>query len=119
MSSGKKNIPWVTPVGTFLVAAAATAAATASARGAGRGFGGAAGDRGAEDGKLNRRLLTGAFWAGDFLLPVNDNFFELRFAVVADVFVDGHARFLLLVINYSNFGIMALDLRRLTPSCRP
>jgi hypothetical protein len=27
-------------------------------------------------------------------LAVNDDFFELRFAVVANVFVDGHAWFL-------------------------
>jgi hypothetical protein len=103
MSSGKKNSSGVAPVGTFLVAAAATAAATASARRAGGGFGGTTSDRRAEDGKLNRRLLAGAFGAGDFLLPVDDNFFELRFAVVADVFVDGHARFLFLIsTNYTS-----------------
>jgi hypothetical protein len=33
--------------------------------------------------------------AGDFLLAIDDDFFELRIAVVADVFVDGHVRFLL------------------------
>ena len=35
-------------------------------------------------------LFAGAFGAGDFLLLVDDDFFELGLAVVADVFVDGH-----------------------------
>ena len=78
------------------MAAAATAAAAsaASARGAG-GFCGAAGDCGAEDGELDRGFFAGTLGAGDFLLAVDDYFFELRVALVTDVFVDGHARFLL------------------------
>jgi hypothetical protein len=87
------------------VAAAATAAAAsaASARGAG-GFCGAAGDCGAEDGELDRGFFAGALGAGDFLLAVDDYFFELRVALVTDVFVDGHARFLLVNQNdYSKF----------------
>ena len=39
-------------------------------------------------------LFAGTLGAGDFLLAIDDDFFELRIAVVADVFVDGHARFL-------------------------
>ena len=77
--------------------AAATAAAAASTT-AGRATGGAARrGRGApgtgrgEDGKLDSGFLTGARGAGDFLLLVDDNFFEARFALVANVFVDGHS----------------------------
>ena len=84
--------------------AAATAAATASAtRGAGGGFWRAACDRRTENGKLNRGFFAGTLGTGDFLLAVDDDFFELRFAVVADVFVDGHARFLYMNFDYSNF----------------
>jgi hypothetical protein len=75
-----------------LMAAATAAAAGAAASGRGRGrFGRAAGDGGAKNGKLECGFFAGAFGAGDFLLLVQDEFFELRFAVVADVFVDGHA----------------------------
>src|SRR5579859_918260 len=71
--------------------AAATAAATGAAAGRGReGFGRTAGDGRAKDGKLKRGFFAGAFGAGDFLLFVQDELFELGFAVVADVFVDGH-----------------------------
>jgi len=73
------------------LAAATAAAAGAAASGRRReGFGRAAGDGGAKDGKLERGFLAGALGAGDFLLFVEDEFFELGFAVVADVFVDGH-----------------------------
>ena len=35
-------------------------------------------------------FFAGALGAGDFLLFVDDEFFEFGLAVVADVFVDGH-----------------------------
>ena len=93
--------------------AAATAAATASAtRGAGGGFWRAACDRRTENGKLNRGFFAGTLRTGDFLLAVDDDFFELRFAVVADVFVDGHARFLYMNVDYSNFGMAAPGRRK-------
>jgi hypothetical protein len=76
------------------VAAATASAATASSAGWAGRFCGAAGYGGTEDGELDGGFLTGTFRAGDFLLAVDDDFFELRVAVVADVFVDGHARFL-------------------------
>jgi hypothetical protein len=78
-----------------LVAAATTATASATSAGWAGGFCGAAGDCGAEDGELDSGFLAGTLGAGDFLLAVDDDFFELRIAIVADVFVDGHARFLL------------------------
>jgi hypothetical protein len=76
--------------------AAATAAAAASAASAGGagGFCRAAGDCRAEDGELDRGFFAGTLGAGDFLLAIDDDFFELRVAIIADVFVDGHARFL-------------------------
>ena len=75
--------------------AAATAAAAASSATTGEGTGRprravAGTGRGAEDGKLNRSFLAGALGAGDFLLLIDDDLFELGLAVVADVFVDGH-----------------------------
>ena len=76
-----------------MAAATAAAATTASAGWAG-GFCGTAGDCGAEDGQLDRGFFAGTLGAGDFLLAIDDDFFELRVAIVADVFVDGHARFL-------------------------
>lgn len=90
------------------VAAAATAAAAASATGeaSGRRGGGVAG-RG-EYGELNCGFLAGALGAGDLLLLVDHDFFEVRLAVVADVFVDGHG---LLgrgyLMNYSNLRVKA------------
>jgi hypothetical protein len=84
-----------------VAAAAAAAATTASARWAG-GFCGA-GYGGAEDGEPDGGFFTGTFGTGDFLLAVDDNFFELRIAILADVFVDGHARFLFVKGYYSNF----------------
>jgi hypothetical protein len=77
------------------VAAAAAAATTAAAAGWAGGFCRAAGYGGAEDRELDGGFLTGTLRAGDFLLAIDDDFFELRIAVVADVFVDGHVRFLL------------------------
>src|SRR5215475_6681413 len=74
-----------------LVAAATAAAAGAAASGRWReGFGRAASDGRAKDGKLDAGFLAGALRAGDFLLFVEDELFELGFAVVANVFVDGH-----------------------------
>ena len=77
-----------------LVAAATTAAAASAATRRAGGFSGAAGDRGAEDGELDGGFFAGARGTGDFLLAVDDDFFELGFAVVADVFVNGHTWFL-------------------------
>src|SRR5262249_21152683 len=71
-------------------AAVATAAAGAAAGRRREGFGRAAGDGRAKDGKLERGFFAGAFGAGDFLLFIEDQLFELGFAVVANVFVDGH-----------------------------
>jgi hypothetical protein len=76
-----------------VAAATAAAAASATTRRAG-GFCGAAGYRGTKDRELDGGFFAGAFGAGDFLLAVDDDFFELGVAIVADVFVDGHARFL-------------------------
>jgi hypothetical protein len=42
---------------------------------------------------LNRGFFAGALGAGDFLLLVDDYFFELGLAVVANVFVNGHGQF--------------------------
>jgi hypothetical protein len=78
-----------------VAAATAAAAGAPAARGPGAGLGGATGDGGAEDGKLDGGFFAGTLRAGDFLLAVDDDFFELRFAVVTDVFVDGHVVFLL------------------------
>jgi hypothetical protein len=75
------------------VAAATASAAGAAARRPGAGFGGAAGDGGAKDGKLDGGFLTGALGAGDFLLSIDHDFLKLGFAVVADVFVNGHVVF--------------------------
>jgi len=52
---------------------------------------------------LDGGSLAGTLGAGDFLLAVDDDFFELGFAIVTDVFVDGHARFLFVMRNYSKF----------------
>ena len=73
--------------------AATAAAATSPARGAGGRFEGTARYRRAEDGKLDGGFVARAFGTGDFLLAVDDDFLELGFAVVADVFVDGHDQF--------------------------
>jgi len=40
---------------------------------------------------LNGIFLSGALGAGNFLILIQDNSFEGRFAVVANVFVNGHA----------------------------
>src|SRR5438477_2271586 len=99
--------------------AAATAAAASAATAGWSRLCGASCDRGAKHGKLDRSFFAGTFWAGDFLLAIDDDFFELRFAFVADVFVDGHAWFLLMTLDYSKFvdreclgGFMFLMRRR-------
>src|ERR1041384_17752 len=74
-----------------LVAAATAAAAASSAAGTGGGVGGAAGAGGAGDRKFDGGSFAGTVGAGDFLLAVDDDLFELGLAVVADVFVDGHS----------------------------
>lgn len=71
----------------------ATAAATAPAatRRAARWSGGAAVASRCEDRELDGGLFAGALGAGDFLLFIDDDFFEVRFALVANVLVDGHS----------------------------
>jgi hypothetical protein len=78
----------------LVAAAAATAAAASSAAGEGLGVAVAGAVCGAEDGELEGVLFAGAFGAGDFLLLVDDDFFEVCLAVFADVFVDGHGGYL-------------------------
>src|SRR6266851_2020395 len=75
-----------------LLVAAATAAAATAATGEGLGGPIVGAVRGAEDGELDGVLLAGTLGAGDFLLLVDDDFFEAGVAVFADVFVDGHVR---------------------------
>jgi hypothetical protein len=77
-----------------LVAAATTAAAAAAAPGWAGRFSRAANGCGTEYGELDGGFFAGACGTGDFLLAIDDDFFELGFAVVANVFVDGHAWFL-------------------------
>jgi len=76
------------------VAAATTAAAASTAAGRAGRFSGAANGCGTEDRELDGGFFAGACGTGDFLLAIDDDFFELGFAVVANVFVDGHAWFL-------------------------
>jgi hypothetical protein len=76
-----------------LVAAATAAAAASSAAGGWGRFNGAAvrgAVGGAENGELDGILFAGATGTGDFLGLVEDDFFEVSLAVVANVFVDGH-----------------------------
>jgi hypothetical protein len=68
-------------------AAATTTTATAAARRAARRRAGAS--RG-KDGELNGGLFAGTLGTGDFLLLVDDDFFEVFVAGIANVFVDGH-----------------------------
>jgi hypothetical protein len=70
-------------------AAAATAATTTAGEAAG-GTGRAARTRGSEDRELDGGFFIGALGTGDFLLLIDDDFFETFVASVADVFVDGH-----------------------------
>jgi hypothetical protein len=75
--------------GVLMAAATAAAAASATGGAAGR-IRGAAGARRGEDRELDGGFFAGALGAGDFLLLVDDDFFELGFAVFANVFVDWH-----------------------------
>lgn len=76
---------------SVLVTAATTAAAaTSTARRAAGWRRGTGGPRRGKDRKLDGGPFAGALGAGDFLLLVDDDFFEVRLAVVANVFVDGH-----------------------------
>jgi len=80
-----------------VAAAAATAAASAASGGGSGGFGGgtvAIASGGGKDGKLDAGFLAGALGADDFLLLIEDYLLEARVAILADVFVDGHNRFL-------------------------
>jgi hypothetical protein len=78
-------------IGVVLVAAATAAAAATSAPGeaSGRSRGTAVAGRG-KHGKLDGGFLTGTLRAGNLLLLVDHNFLKVLFAVVADVFVNGH-----------------------------
>ncbi len=81
----------------LMAAAAASAAGSTTSGGGSGGFGGgtvAIASGGGKDGKLDAGFLAGAFGASDFLLLVEHNALEARVAVLADVFVDGHNRFL-------------------------
>jgi len=74
------------------MAAATAAAATPATPGGATGrSGGASGASCGEDGELDGGFFAGALGAGDFLLLVDDDFFEVGFAIVADIFVDGHS----------------------------
>jgi len=73
-----------------VAAATAAAAAPTTPGGATGRSGGASGAGCGEDGELDGGFFAGALGAGDFLLLVDDDFFEVRLAVVANVFVDGH-----------------------------
>ena len=48
--------------------------------------------RRAEYRKLNRVLLAGALRTGDFLRLVQNDAFELRFTLIANIFVNGHGQ---------------------------
>ena len=88
------------------MAAATAAAAASTARGTAGRSRGAAGARSGEDGKLDRVFFAGALGAGDFLLLVDYDFFELVLAVFADVFIDWHLCIPRTVVppNYSRIG---------------
>jgi len=73
--------------------AAATAAAAAAAGGTAGRSRGATGAGGGENRELDRGFFAGALGAGDFLLLVDDDFFELGLAVVANIFVYWHGVF--------------------------
>jgi len=77
------------PPHSKLVAAAAAATTTATATAGGTTRRRAGASRG-EDGKLNGGFFAGTLGTGDFLLLVDDDFFETLVAGIADVFVDGH-----------------------------
>ncbi len=70
-------------------ATAATATSAASTRERGRRAG-TVGTDGAKNRKLDRGFLAFALRARDFLLLIDDDFLKAGFAIVANVFVDGH-----------------------------
>jgi hypothetical protein len=73
------------------VAAATAATTTATTAGeAARRTGRTTGASGSENGKLNGRFHAGALGAGNFLLFVDNDFFETLVAGIADVLVNGH-----------------------------
>src|SRR5258708_11119587 len=81
----------------LMAAAAASAAASAASGGGSGGLGGGTvtiGSGGGKDRDLDCSFLAGALGAGDFLLLIEHDALEARVAVLADVFVDGHNRFL-------------------------
>jgi hypothetical protein len=76
------------------------AATTATTRSSGRHWCGGRGRsaisvsvRRAKHRKLNGIFLSRALGAGNFLILVQDNPFEWRFTIVANVFVNGHEAF--------------------------
>jgi hypothetical protein len=93
MTTSKKSVD-AKPMNLVAGTAAAAAATTASGEAAGRAGRAAAGACRGEDGELDGGLFAGTLGAGDFLLLVDDDFFEALVADVADVFVDGHGWFL-------------------------
>jgi hypothetical protein len=80
----------------LVAAAAATTAGSPSTDGRRGRFGGssvAAAVGGGEDRKLNAGFLAGALGAGYFLLLVDNNLLKAGFALVTEVFVDGHGSY--------------------------
>jgi hypothetical protein len=100
------------------VAAATAAAAPAStAGGAARRRGRAAVAGGSKHGELDGGFLAGALRTGDFLLFVDDDFFELRLAVVANIFVNGHFLLRWIPFDYSRRAALeGGDSNRRSPS---
>jgi|HubBroStandDraft_2_1064218.scaffolds.fasta_scaffold41504_3 hypothetical protein len=94
------------PHNHLVAAATAAAAAASTARGTAGRSGGAAVARSGENGELDSGFLAGALRAGDFLLLVDDDFFELILAVFANVFVNWHLYIPRTVVppNYSRIG---------------
>jgi hypothetical protein len=80
---------------TAAAAAAAAAGSSAARTGEATGrIGRTVGASRSEDGNLDLGFFAGAFGARNGFVPVDDDFLKLGFAVVADVFVDGHRLFL-------------------------
>jgi hypothetical protein len=78
---------------------AAAAAATAAGVAPGRAGRAAAGACGGKNGELDGGFFAGTLGTGDFLLLVDNNFFEALVAGVANVFVDGHGEFLRVLVQ--------------------
>lgn len=91
----------------------AAAASTAAARRSGRFRGHSVSIGRAEYRQLNRIFLACAFRASDFLRFVYNNALKLRFAFVADIFVDRHDDSLKRFdFNEAGRGFRALPTRR-------